>query len=220
VKHFLLWLLHLVTDNFGWKLLSVGIATLIWVVVASEPELSTFANVPLEYKNLPGDLEISSTLLESIYLELHGPSGELRSLNDARHPAVVLDMSGIRPGERTFSIDSSNVRLPRGLRLVRSIPAQVRFDFEPRLYRLVPVRARFGGQAANQVASYTVNPRELRILGPDSHVARIAQVSTDAIDVAGVDDSAEFRVNAYLEDTYVRFQSSPTVTVTVTMKRK
>ena len=39
--------------NFGWKLLSLGIAVVIWAVVASEPELSTFATAPVEYKNLP-----------------------------------------------------------------------------------------------------------------------------------------------------------------------
>ena len=43
---------------------------------------------------------------------------------------------------------------------------------------------------------------------------------TDPVDVSGVVGSAEFHVNAFVEDPYVRFQSSPQVTVAVTMKKK
>ena len=43
---------------------------------------------------------------------------------------------------------------------------------------------------------------------------------TDPVDVATVVGSSEFRVNAYLEDPYVRFRSSPQVTVSVAMKKQ
>ncbi|MGA2592327.1 MAG: hypothetical protein ABSH32_20640 [Bryobacteraceae bacterium] len=49
----------LFTQNVGWKLLSLAAAVLLWIAVASEPELSTFISLPVEYKNLPTDLEIS-----------------------------------------------------------------------------------------------------------------------------------------------------------------
>ena len=55
---------------------------LLWVLVASEPEFSTFVTVRLEYKNLPDDLEISSEPVDTISLELRGPSGELRELGE------------------------------------------------------------------------------------------------------------------------------------------
>jgi hypothetical protein len=54
------WVGRLVSNNFWWKVLAVGIAMVVWVLVASEPELSTFATAHLEYKNLPDELEISS----------------------------------------------------------------------------------------------------------------------------------------------------------------
>ena len=58
------------------------VAVVIWALVASEPELSTFATVRLEYKNLPDDLEISSDPVSSVVLELRGPSGELRGVGE------------------------------------------------------------------------------------------------------------------------------------------
>jgi len=213
----------LVFHNFGWKALSLVAALAFWWLVASEPELSSFATVRVVYKNLPDDLEISSEPAASISLELRGPSGELRGLGDGGlHPAVVLDMSAVQPGQRTFAISGANVQLSRGVRLVRAVPSEVRFDFERRMERDVPVVARFDGEGQNGyvVAQAKVSPSVLRIAGPASRVARIQTVRTDPVDISSVVGSWEFHVNAFVEDQYVRFETSPQVTVVVTMRKK
>ncbi|MGA2267425.1 MAG: CdaR family protein [Bryobacteraceae bacterium] len=216
------WTLRLVFHNFWWKLLALAIAVVLWALVASEPELATFATVRLEYRNLPDDLEISSDPVSSVSLELRGPSGELRGVGEGIRPAVVLEMSDVQPGERTFTIGNGNVKLARGVRLVRAIPSEVRFRFERRMVKLVPVQVRFTGQGQNgyTVARQSVTPAQLEIAGPGSRVARIAAAVTDPVDISSVTGKSEFRVNAFVEDPYVRFQSSPQVTVTVTMKKR
>ncbi len=209
--------------NLGWKLASLAIATLLWILVASEPQLSTFASVRLEYRGLPSDLEISSEPVDSVSLELVGPAAELRGLGDsAIHPAVIIDMSGVRPGERTFTIDSDNVKTSRGVQLVRSIPSEVRFRFEERAERAVPVVVRFAGEGVNgyEVARQSVEPAELQIVGPASRVARVTAAVTDPVDVTNAVGAAEFHVNAYVDDPYVRFKGSPRVKVDVTMVKQ
>ncbi len=214
---------NLLVRNLGWKLLSLAIATLLWILVASEPQLSTFATVRLEYRDLPSDLEISSEPVGSVSLELEGPAAELRGVSDGGiHPAVVIDMSGVQPGERTFTVDSGNVKTSRGVRLVRAIPSEVRFRFERRAERSVPVRVRFAGEGAHgyYVARAIAEPSELQIVGPASRVARIAAAVTDPVDVTNAVGSSEYHVNAYVDDPYVRFQTSPQVRVSVTMVKK
>jgi hypothetical protein len=216
------WIVRLVFHNFGWKLLSLAIAVVLWSLVASEPELSTFATVRLEYRNLPDDLEISSDPVTSVSLELRGPSGELRGVGDGIRPAVVLDMSDVQPGERTFTIGAPNVQLARGVRLVRAIPSEVRFLFERRIVRFVPVVVRIAGQAPKGyiVARQSVAPDRLEIAGPSSRVARITAAVTDPVDLSSVVGTSEFRVNAFVEDSFVRFQTSQQVVVRVTMRKK
>jgi YbbR domain-containing protein len=216
------WIRDLLFQNLGWKLLSLTIAVVIWALVATEPELATFANVRLEYKNLPEGLEISSEPVSSVVLELRGPSGALRGTGEAIHPAVVIDMSDAESGERTFSIGDRNVKVMRGVRLVRAIPSEVRFHFEPRRMHQVPVHARFinEGQNGYVVAEYHVDPPEMEITGPRSRVARIAAVAADPIDLANTTDTSQFHVNVFTEDSLVRFLSTPEVVVTVTMKKK
>jgi hypothetical protein len=126
------WIRDLLFQNLLWKLLSLATAVVIWALVATEPELTTMANVRLEYKNLPEGLEISSEPVSSVLLELSGSSGALRGVGDSVNPSVVIDMSDATSGEHTYSIGDRNVKLMRGVHLVRPIPSAVRFHFEPR----------------------------------------------------------------------------------------
>jgi YbbR domain-containing protein len=172
---------------------------------------------------LPNDLEIGSTPLTSVLLELRGPSGQLGGTAEASlHPQVILDMSAATPGERTFTVGDGAVKLPRGVRLVRAVPSQVRLDFERRADASIPVTVRVTGEGHDGyfVASQNVQPSQLEIVGPASHVARVTQAVTDAVDVSQVVGTSEFRVNTFLNDPYVRFQGSPQVEVIVTMKKK
>lgn len=216
------WWTGLVTENIGWKALSLLLAVLLWAVVASEPELSTFVNVRVEYKNLPDDLELASEPVTSVLLELQGPSGELRGIGDGGlHPAVVLDMSSIGPGRHTYAIGPKNVRLSRGVRLIQTTPSELTFTFDRRGTRTVPVIVRItgDGQAGYSAIEKQADPDVLTIVGPAGHVAKIKEVETDPVDVSGVVGTKEFHVNAFVGDPYVRIQSSPQVVVTVTMKK-
>ena len=211
----------ILTRNIGWKVLSLAAAVALWVSVASEPELATLRTVPVEYKGVPDNLEISSNFVEDVVLEMRGPAARLRDLRDAR-PAVVLDFSSVHdPGERTFTIDSSDASLPRGILLVRSIPEQLRFQFEWRVTREVRVNVRLSPpHEGYTVASIQVTPPALRVTGPETSVQRMREVKTDPVDISGVIASQQYRVNTYLTEPRARFKSSSQVVVQVTVKKK
>lgn len=210
------------TQNIGWKLLSLAAAVLVWISVASEPELATFISVPVEYKNLSPAVEINSDVVETVYLEVRGPSEALRLPEAPRRSAVILDMADVEPGQHTFTIDSGDVRLPRGVQLVRAIPAQIRMIFEPGATRSVPVEVRFaeGLPPDLQVVEATVEPSALAITGPASRVARVASVVTDPITLRAEAGTTHYRLEAYVNDARVRFQDPPQVTVKVTVGKK
>ena len=209
-------------DNIGWKLLSLAAAVLVWISVASEPELATFLSVPVQYKNLSPGVEINSDVIETVYLEVRGPSEALQRPEAARRSAVNLDMTDIEPGQHTFTIDSSDVRLPRGVQLVRAIPAQITMLFEPGVTRSVPVEVQFadGLPADFRVAEVRAEPSALVVTGPASRVARVTSVRTDPLSLRPEVGTSSYREEAYVSDARVRFQDSPQVTVRVTVARK
>jgi YbbR domain-containing protein len=211
------------TENIGWKLLSLAAAVLLWISVASEPELATFISVHVEYKSLAPDVEIDSDVVETVFLEVRGPSQELRGLPETRRQyAVVLDMSNVGIGQHTFTIDRGDVRLPRDVQLVRAIPAQIRMIFEPGATRSVPVEVRFadGLPPDLQVLEATAEPSALAITGPASRVAHVTSVRTDPLTLKPEAGTNTYRLEAYVNDGRVRFPDPPLVTVKVTVGKK
>lgn len=223
MKRFFKTVFGLIFNRFGWKLLSLAVAVVIWATVATEPELSTFASTQVEYKNLPSDLEIASNPISTVFLELRGPSGELQGLGgQGIHPQIILDLSSATPGEHTYAISDSVAKLPPGVRFVSALPAQVHLNFETRGTRTVPVRIRFAGEGADGyiVASAIATPPMEKIEGASSHVDATTEVVTDPVDVSSAVGVQNFRVTAFVGDSFVHIVDSPEVTVAVTMKKE
>ena len=210
------------THNIGWKLLSLAAAILLWISVAGEPELATFVSAHVEYKNLSPGVEIDSDVVETVYLEVRGSAEALRLPELPRGSAVILDLTGVEPGQHTFTIDSGDVRLPRGVQLVRAVPAQIRLAVEAAASRTVPVEVRIVDDLPPdlRVIESTAEPSALPITGPASRVARVVSVHTDPIAPKPAPGTATYRVEAYVNDGRVRFQDSPQVTVKVTVGKK
>ena len=215
-------MIHLVTNNWKYKAGSLMLASLLWLGVVEEAELATSVQAPIQYKNLPKDLEMSSDVSDKVHLEVRGPASKLNAglLADAR---VLLDLGGVKqPGDRTFPIDPAALALPSGVSLDRAVPAQVRLHFERRQTREVPVSIRLRGAKAGgvEILEQTATPATLRIAGPETRVERVEAVETDPIEVSEVNEGvSEFQVHAYLPDPQVRFVGDGRVTVRLRVKR-
>lgn len=206
----------------GWRLLALAAAFALWLTFVGSPELVTSVSAPVEYQNMPADLEAVSELPQRVYLEVKGPSARLHGVGLSQ-ASVVLNLDDVhRAGERTITIDRRSVDLPAGVSLVRSVPAQIRLRFERRVTAEVPVQVRFGTPppAGYRVANVQVTPRLVKIAGAQSRVRRIAAVETDPVDLAGTIGKGEFQVNTFAGDPQVRLASPPSVHVSVTLERE
>jgi len=215
-------MIRLITSNWKYKFGSVALAGLLWLGLVEESELATSLLAPIQYRNVPKDLEMSSDVSDRVHLEVRGPASKLGPavLADTR---VLLDLGGVkRAGERTFPIDKGNVVLPSGVELDRASPALVRLHFEPRLTKVVPVRVRIRQrpEVGYEIGAQQLYPGRLEIVGPESRVARIESVETDSIDVDHLKDAGEmFHVHAYLADSQVRFVGDGKVDVRIEVKK-
>jgi len=215
-------MMELLTRNLGAKILALLISLLLWFAYARDPEVGAFVAVPVEYRGMPDNLEVSSDLVGSVSIDLRGPSEKVANFSAAKS-AVVLDFSGIRkPGEQTFQIDERDISLPSGMRLERAIPAQIRLQFERRTTLEVPVQVRFSGAApaGYQLKHYEVSPQTLTLVGPESRVRKIEYAVTDPIDLAAASDGAVFHVNAFVGDPHVRFEKPAKIAVALQLEEK
>lgn len=204
-----------------WKLLSVLLAFVLWVFIAREPELATSISAPILFRNIPNDLEISSAVVDRVHLELRGPAGRLTPGNLSQ-TAVVLDLSGVQPGERTFTIDSHNVRqLPIGVLFYRSVPSQVSMHFERVISRDVPIEPVYSKALPHgyRMVRYWFSPSEVRVRGPEGRVLAIDHINTDPIDLTALVSHDQIAVHARVGDPQVRMESGAIVRFNVQMEK-
>ncbi len=125
--------------NFGIKLLSLALAVGLWLAVASDPPAEVAVDVPIVFRNIPENLEISSENVPRSQIRVRGPQRVVRRLQPADIYAEI-DLSGMKPGERTFDLTAQQVHQPRELEVVQVVPNQFHLMFDTRLTRQVPVR--------------------------------------------------------------------------------
>jgi YbbR domain-containing protein len=215
----------LVTHNFGLKALALCASFGLWYNLASEPELATIVSVPVDYKNFPRDLVISSDTVDAVSVEARGPASRLREMQETR-VAAVIDFAGVHaPGERTFTLTGAELRPPRGVTLLRAIPEQLRFTFEHEVTGKLPVEVEFSGTLPRgwTLGRTSVEPPQLEVTGPESRVRSARRALTDPFDLSRVkgDTSPELvqELSTYIPDAELRFASTPRVTVKIHLER-
>jgi len=212
-------MMQILTRNLGWKLASLLIAFALWIVIAREPELATSLSIPIEFKNIPDDLDIGSNVPDRIHVEVRGPSGRL-SRDNLSDLAVVLDLTGAHVGERTYTIHPSNTNLPVGVEFYRAVPSQITLRFDRVMTQEVPVVPVYSKTPDGyRVRAYQLKPARVRIRGPEERVKAIASVGTDPVDLTGVVSQKEFRTAVNLGDAQVRLEIPIIVTLKVTLEK-
>jgi YbbR domain-containing protein len=209
---------RLLFRNLGWKLAALAGSCLLWIAINGANDLTASVSVPVQYRNLPGNLEIGNDLAEQVHLILRGPS-PLLSRAAANPLPVVLDLSDAHaPGEKTFSITAANVRLPGGVTLEKAVPGQIRLRLEQHGSKDVRVHVRLERVPAGMRAVLEeIAPPMLTITGPENQVRTIDEVEADPIDVQVLDKSGRTRTVAYTKNPRVNFASAPEVSVRISL---
>src|SRR5258708_3146348 len=152
--------------NIGLKLVSLLLAIGLWTVVSRDPIAEVEMRVPIEFHNLPDNLEIDSASFTEAQIRVRGPERVIHRLQAADLHAEI-DLASVQPGERTFDLTSRQVRVPQDLEVVQIIPGQFHLSFDNRETRTVEVRPRVTGNFANgmRVKQVTADPSSAMITG-------------------------------------------------------
>lgn len=208
-----------VLHNLGLKVLSLVLATGLWVAIARDPVAEVAIRVPIEFLHVADNLEISSEVIPEAQIRVRGPGRFVRQLRSTDVHAE-LDLRGAKPGERTFDLTSQEIRRPQDLEVVQVVPSQVHLAFDTRLTREVEIHARVTGTfvAGLQIAKVEVDPERITITGPRHHVEKVDSATTDPVDASGTRTRATFATNVYVADPLVQVAQPTSIHVTVIME--
>jgi YbbR domain-containing protein len=211
------WVLH----NFWLKVLSLVLATGLWLAIAPDQEPAEVAvRVSIEFQHVPAQLEISSMTIPDAQIRVRGPERLIRELRSGDIHAE-LELGDAKPGERTFDLTAQQVRHQRDLTVVQVVPGQVHLSFDTRLTRDVKIRPRVTVNlaAGEQIGKMLVDPDSITITGPRNHVEAVDAATTDPVDASGTRTQATFVTNVYVPDALVQVVQPTPVRVTVIMEK-
>jgi YbbR domain-containing protein len=209
-----------VLHNLGLKLLSLALAVGLWLAVARDPVAEVAVDVAIEFHNIPENLEISSENVPRAQIRLRGPERVIHRLQLSDVYAAV-ELSGVKPGERTFDLTTQQIHEPSELEVVQVVPSQFHIVFDSRLTRLVPVQPRVTGTfvPGYGIERVVVDPTMITVSGPKKHVEAVEAAITDPIDVSGMMSQVTLLRHAYVSDPLIQVASPDPVRVTVIVQK-
>ena len=202
--------------HLGLKIVALALATLLWLNVAGEHVVERIIRAPVEFRNIPPELEVVGDPPGTVDVRLRGSSALISRLEPGEVVAV-LDMATARPGSRIFHIRNEAVRSPYGAQVTQVTPGTVGIEFEKSARRVVPITVPVEGDPAPGfvVGQVVAEPATVEIVGPQSRVKKLAEATTEPIGVAGMTKDVRDVVAVGLIDSSVRLVKPQDVTVIV-----
>jgi YbbR domain-containing protein len=208
-------------ENVPLKLVSLGLASLLWFVIAGEKTSEMGVSAPLELQNFPQDLEVTGEPVDTVEVRLRASPGIIQRIGPG-DVSAQLDLAGLQEGRHIVHLTDKSIRMPFGVKVVKITPSILNLDLERTLQKVVPVRPRVIGHPAPgfDVGEVKSDPIDVRIAGPRSRVREVESAFTEPLSVEGAQSNVTDVVNMGLEDPLLRVMGSPRVRVTVRIQEQ
>ena len=176
---------NLLFDNWGIKLVSLGLSLTLWVYVTSKGKTEMTLTVPLELRNIPRDMAVVGNVAGSLEVRIQGQERVLRDIKDMDKMVGIIDLSMTKVGENTVHISPDDIKRPAEVTVTHMSLSEIKVELEPlvrKAFRLLPVL--HGVPAAGyRLAKITVLPPRITVEGPESLMTALKQLQTMPIDI-------------------------------------
>ena len=176
-------------NNWQYRVLAILLAMASWYVVSGQEKVETWLEVPLEFVNLPPQMEITSGLVSKLQVRIRGTSNQVRSLNVGRL-AYKLDLGKISVGSNVIPLVPESMTVTSAVEVVEISPTRLELVADVVVSKTVPVRLDWTGLPGDDVQfkNSTVFPDQVTVTGFASALESVESISTALVQVPS-DDS-------------------------------
>lgn len=184
---------RLLLENLSFKLISIVLALLFFVMVRSEEPSLAQGTVRVSYFPPSGKI-LKTSLPKTVQVAVQGGASRMQRFRFEDLSEVNIDLSRVREGYFKFSPDL--IQLPRGLKVTSIRPAGTVVRYETISSRTIPVSSTVQGQVAAgfQIVQHTVSPALVQVRGPRDVVLALKELSTRPVSVKGAEATLVQRV--------------------------
>lgn len=178
-------------EDWSLKLLSLGIAVVLWLAVTAQNEpVTTHVSMQLNFVR-PQSLDISNDPPKSVDVRLTGSRSKLDRLS-APDLVVTIDITDLRAGERVLRLsEKAQVSVPQGVKVEGFLPGVLTVRLEPIVERQLEIAPKIEGRPAEGYEIYSIraDSNTVTARGPESHVKAFEKAPTETIWLAGQKES-------------------------------
>ncbi len=181
----------LLFDNWGIKLLSLGLALTLWFFVTSKGKTELTLTVPIELRNIPQNMAVVGDVAGSLEARVQGQERVLRDITIGKKVVAIADLSMTKVGENTVRLSPDDIRRPAGVTVTYLSLSEIRVKLEPLIRKSFRLKPILHGVPAPKyrVARISISPARITVEGPSSVMNTLEGLQSMPIDIQGISES-------------------------------
>lgn len=207
------------TANLVPKGIAFALVLVLWGFIAGQQRTEMWLTVPLEYRNIPTNMEIAGELVNKVEVGIRGPRGVISGVSQDQVRAHIDLSQGLR-GLNYVRITTDNIRIPVGTEVTKINPSSIRIRLEDVKTRSVQVKAQFIGKLPQPLRLETVwvEPHFVVLQGPESRLTKVREVLTEPIDLSSITENTKISVGVDVNFPQIRLAPNQPSHVAVEIK--
>ncbi len=205
-------------ENGRLKALSVVAAILLWLVVVGPQRSELGMSIPIQYTNLPPNMEITGTWMDRVDVRLRGSESGLANLRPGSVRAVVK-LTNVAPGLNFFRISNKHLLVPPGVTISEIKPSDLSLTIEAASLKRVNVAPGIVGDLPEKTR-IIVSPAEVVVRGPQSDLKLVTSVTTEPIAVPDLLQKGKIVAPVVVKPDGLKIEAIEPMLVTVTLEKE
>ncbi len=194
------WIRSPLSHNPGIKLLSLLLATGIWLYVQGEQVMEANTLARVEY-SWPEGLALNEPAPPQVRLTASGARALVKRL-EGRDLLLVVDMSEATAGVQSVEFLGREIKgLPKGVSVVSTAPSAIQVELVASVMRRIKVVPATVGKVAEgyHLVDVKLDPSLVEVRGPATVLERLRSLHTDGISIDGLRKSTTLEVGLNVE---------------------
>ena len=181
----------MLVENWGIKLISLGLSLMLWFYVTSKGKTEMTLTVPLELRSIPQNMAVVGPVASSLEVRVQGQERLLRDITTGKKLVGILDLSMTKEGENVVRLSPDDISRPSDVVVTHMSLSEVKVRLEPlirKTFRLKPVV--HGAPASGyRLKNIIITPPKITVEGPSSVVKMLDSLQTLPIDIQGAEEN-------------------------------
>ncbi len=181
----------MLVENWGIKLISLGLSLMLWFYVTSKGKTEMTLTVPLELRSIPQNMAVVGPVASSLEVRVQGQERLLRDITTGKKLVGILDLSMTKEGENVVRLSPDDISRPSDVVVTHMSLSEVKVRLEPlirKTFRLKPVV--HGAPASGyRLKNIVITPPKITVEGPSSVVKMLDSLQTLPIDIQGAEEN-------------------------------